>query len=264
MDSRSPTCYSDLSPVRRQSDTPSRREASSPARRYLRNEAPLPAPHPSIWSNSPLELERFWHSLIIDGDEFCGKLIAAEEGTNHTVFERGFLSLRIWLALLRNQAPVLIAALKILRRISLRGASELALQPAGNVPIIGTGYVGFWAKINEAGTPVRIAIDDPVPAGSTAIEMGATLNLIADNQWHLDQWNLQDVDQWFALGNAGSDGDIDATSGSVTIDSIWLAGTGNAQIYLDNVMHNPIGLITPDYTFDITVSETSQMNLSPP
>jgi hypothetical protein len=123
----------------------------------------------------------------------------------------------------------------------------LAAQPAGNVPITGTGYVGFWAKTDDAGATVRIAIDDPVPAGSTAIEMGATLNLIADNQWHLYQWNLQDVDQWFALGNAGSDGDIDATSGNVTIDSIWLAGSGNAQIYFDNVMHNPIGVITPGY-----------------
>jgi hypothetical protein len=58
---------------------------------------------------------------------------------------------------------------------------------------------------------------------------------------------LQDADQWIAFGNAGSDGDIDATSGTVTIDSIWLAGTSNAQIYFDNVMHNPIGLITPGY-----------------
>jgi hypothetical protein len=53
-------------------------------------------------------------SLIIVGDKFCGKLIAAEGGMNHTVFERGILSLRIWLALLRSQV---ITALKMLRRI---------------------------------------------------------------------------------------------------------------------------------------------------
>jgi hypothetical protein len=33
----------------------------------------------------------------------------------------------------------------------------------------------------------------------------------------------------------------------VTIDSIWFTGAGNSQIYLDNVMHNPNGLITPGY-----------------
>ena len=33
----------------------------------------------------------------------------------------------------------------------------------------------------------------------------------------------------------------------MTIDSIWFAGSGNTQIYMDNVMHNPNGLITPGY-----------------
>jgi len=123
----------------------------------------------------------------------------------------------------------------------------LAAQPAGNVPLPGTGYVGFWLKTDDPGSTVRIAIDDPVPAGATAIEMGATKTIVADNQWHLYQWNFADPDDWFALGNAGSDGDIDAVNGTVTIDSIWFNGTGNVQIYLDNVMHNPNGLITPGY-----------------
>jgi autotransporter-associated beta strand protein len=122
-----------------------------------------------------------------------------------------------------------------------------AAQPAGNVAVPGTGYVGFWLKTDDAGATVRIAIDDPVPAGATAIEMGTSLNVIADNQWHLYQWNFEDASHWDAFGNAGSDGDIDATSGTVTIDSIWFTGIGNTQIYLDNVMHNPNGLITPGY-----------------
>lgn len=122
-----------------------------------------------------------------------------------------------------------------------------AAQPAGNLALPATGYVGFWLKTDDPGSNVRIAIDDPVPAGSTAIEMGLTKNIIADNQWHLYQWNFGDANDWNALGNAGSDGDIDATSGTVTIDSIWFAGAGNVQIYMDNVMHNPNGLITPGY-----------------
>lgn len=122
-----------------------------------------------------------------------------------------------------------------------------AAQPAGNLALPGTGYVGFWLKTDDPGNNVRIAIDDPVPAGTTAIEMGDAKNIIADNQWHLYQWNFGDANDWNALGNAGSDGDIDATSGTVTIDSIWFAGAGNVQIYMDNVMHNPNGLITPGY-----------------
>jgi autotransporter-associated beta strand protein len=122
-----------------------------------------------------------------------------------------------------------------------------AAQPAGNVPLAPTGYVGFWLKTDNAGASVRIAIDDPVASGATAIEMGTPLAVIADNKWHLYQWNFADANQWDPLGNAGSDGDIDASAGTVTIDSIWFNGAGNTQIYLDNVTHNPNGLITPGY-----------------
>ena len=108
------------------------------------------------------------------------------------------------------------------------------------MPLTGTGYVGFWLKTDDAGGTVRIAIDDPVASRidgdrtrrdcstSSPITSGTSTN-----------GTLQDAINGIALGNAGSDGDIDATSGSVTIDSIWFTGTGNAQIYLDNVMHNP-------------------------
>ena len=37
-----------------------------------------------------------------------------------------------------------------------------AAQPAGNVPLPGTGYVGFWLKTDDPGITVRIGIDDPV------------------------------------------------------------------------------------------------------
>jgi hypothetical protein len=89
-----------------------------------------------------------------------------------------------------------------------------------------------------------------VPAGATAIEKGQPINVIADNQWHLYQWNFEDDDDWLPF-NAGSNGAIDAVNGTITIDSIWLAGSGNAQIYLDNVSHNPEGplaaLLLGDY-----------------
>ena len=119
-------------------------------------------------------------------------------------------------------------------------------QPAGNTPLAGTGYVGFWLKTDDAGAVVRIAIDDPVAASPSALERSIALDVIADNQWHLYQWNLEDAAMWDAFAG-GADGDIDAANGTVTIDSIWLAGAANAKFYLDNVMHNPNGLITPGY-----------------
>lgn len=116
-----------------------------------------------------------------------------------------------------------------------------AAQPAGNVPLPGTGYVGFWLKTDDPGITVRIGIDDPV-GGNTALERGILKDLTADNQWHLYQWNFEDALDWDAFAG-GANGQIDAAGGTVTIDSIWLAGSGNAQIYLDNVMHNPFGVI---------------------
>jgi hypothetical protein len=122
--------------------------------------------------------------------------------------------------------------------------TNMAAQPGGNIPLAGTGYVGFWLKTDDPSVIVRIGIDDPV--GNNALERGTLQNVIADNQWHLYQWNLEDPGVWDAFAG-GANGQIDAANGTITIDSIWFASAGNAQIYLDNVMHNPNGLITPGY-----------------
>jgi uncharacterized lipoprotein YddW (UPF0748 family) len=123
-------------------------------------------------------------------------------------------------------------------------------HPSGNVPLAATGSVGFWLKTDDPGITVRIGIDDPVSAGATAIEMSQILSVIADNEWHLYQWSFEDDGDWEPF-NAGTNGAIDAVNGSVSIDSIWLAGSGSAQIYLDTVSHNPNGplaaLVPGDY-----------------
>ncbi len=133
----------------------------------------------------------------------------------------------------------------------------LAAQPAGNEPLQATGYVGFWLKTDDSGITVRIGIDDPV-GGNTALERGLTQDVLADNQWHLYQWNFEDDNDWEAFAG-GANGLIDAPSGYVTIDSIWFTGIGDAQIYLDNVSHNPLGLLAAaavvgDYNGDGTVN----------
>lgn len=135
--------------------------------------------------------------------------------------------------------------------------TNLAAEPAGNTKLDATGYVGFWLKTDDAGLSVRIGIDDPV-AGNTALERGFAQGIIADNQWHLYQWNLENDSHWDAY-SGGANGTIDAPNDTVTIDSIWFTGIGNAQIYLDNIAHNALGLlaaasIAGDYNGDGIVS----------
>lgn len=106
--------------------------------------------------------------------------------------------------------------------------------PASNVALVSTGYIGFWLKTDDPGVSVQIALDDPGTA-----DRGFAQNIIADNQWHLYQWNLEDDRQWD--GWVTGDGSI--TGATVTIDSIFFNGTGNVQIFMDNVSHNPAGLL---------------------
>lgn len=111
-------------------------------------------------------------------------------------------------------------------------------QPADNVPLQATGFVGYWLKTDDPGVTTWIGIDDPV--GNTALEFGTEQDVIADNQWHLYQWNFEDADDWIGFAG-GANGRID--NAIVTIDSIWFAGSGDVQIYLDTVSHNPNGIL---------------------
>lgn len=113
-----------------------------------------------------------------------------------------------------------------------------AAAPAGNVPLEATGFVGFWLKTTAENAQVRIAIDDPFGANTTALEGGYWQSIVADGQWHLYQWNLEDANHWDAFAG-GADGVISAAM--VSIDSIFFRGNGNTEIFLDTVSHNPSG-----------------------
>ena len=69
--------------------------------------------------------------------------------------------------------------------------------------------------------------------------------MIADNEWHLYQWNLVDDARWnnFSNGNGNIDNYL-VPNGTVTIDSIFFNGSGNAKIYLDTLSHNYNGLLS--------------------
>jgi autotransporter-associated beta strand protein len=127
---------------------------------------------------------------------------------------------------------------KIRHNSGLQGPGNQA-TPQGNVPLDSTGYIGFWLKTDDPGIEVQILVDDPGTA-----EMGTLQEVIADGQWHLYQWNLEDDSQWDGWVNGN--GSVDQAS--VTIDSIYFWGAGDAQIYLDTVSHNPEGMLTvPTY-----------------
>jgi hypothetical protein len=135
-------------------------------------------------------------------------------------------------------------------------------NPANNEALLASGYVGFWLKTDDAGISVRISVDDPI--GNTALEMGTSQAVIADNEWHLYQWNLDDADEWTAFAG-GANGIIDGVSGFVSIDSIWFNGAGSVQIYLDTVSHNPLGPIVaiPEPTTVFLATVAAMIAFSP-
>jgi len=109
-----------------------------------------------------------------------------------------------------------------------------AASPASNVALDATGSIGFWLKTDDPGLSVQIAVDDPGTA-----DRGFLQNIIADGDWHLYQWDLENDNQW--TGWVGGNGVIDGPT--VTIDSIFFYGDGDATIYLDTVSHNPEGAL---------------------
>ncbi|TWT97807.1 hypothetical protein Pla108_19590 [Botrimarina colliarenosi] len=128
-------------------------------------------------------------------------------------------------------------------------------DPAGNAPIVTEGFVGFWLKTETPGISVQIALDDPVSA-----DRGVPQQLIADGQWRLYEWDLEDDSQW--LGWVNGDGAI--TGPTATIDSIFFTGEGDAEVYLDTVAYNSEGslfapVVAGDYDGDGVVSPSDYL-----
>lgn len=131
-----------------------------------------------------------------------------------------------------------------LRHVS--GNASPAASPTSNVAFETTGYVGLWLKTDDAGVTVNLAVDDP----TTSVDRGVGQELIADGNWHLYEWDLEDDGQWQGW-TSGANGTIDSLT--VTLDSIQFSGAGNAVIYMDGVAHNPDGSLLPaqgDFDYD--------------
>jgi uncharacterized lipoprotein YddW (UPF0748 family) len=107
-----------------------------------------------------------------------------------------------------------------------------AASPAANVPFAATGSVGFWLKTDSPGVQVQLALDDPGTADRSLLT-----DVVADGQWHLYEWDLDDADQWEGWVN----GDGVITGATVTLDSIFFYGNASTLLYMDMVAHNPHG-----------------------
>jgi len=115
---------------------------------------------------------------------------------------------------------------------------------ANNTPLEANGFVGYYLLTTTPNLRASILIDD----GTTGhLERGTRLPIIADGQWHLYQWNLDDETQWDAFAGTGANGVIDSTT-TVTIDALYMdavltAGDQDAVFFIDNVSHNATGEI---------------------
>jgi len=112
--------------------------------------------------------------------------------------------------------------------------------PANNVNIGATGYVGYFLRTSTPGLVTAPGLDD-----GAALELGVFQNVIADNAWHLYQFNLADANQWDPFAGTGPNGSIEGPT--VTIDSIFIQGltaNGTTDVSLDTVAYNPNGDLT--------------------
>jgi len=124
-------------------------------------------------------------------------------------------------------------------------------QPANTVITTSAGvdgWIGFALKTTTAGWNVQMWLEGAENNGSFQREV------IADGQWHVYQWNLDDqtggTNGWQAAGVPGIvGGDIDVQDGNYTIDSILFRHTSmpaTSTILMDYVARNTEGKLVPE------------------
>ena len=128
-------------------------------------------------------------------------------------------------------------------RYSDFGGSSNAAARVANLQLESIGSIGFWLKTDDPGLQVSIAIDDPTSVSDiSSTERGTFRGIIADNQWHKYEWHLEEPTDWEAWVG-GSNGQIDDSR--ITIDSIQIVGSTDAQVYLDDVFWDPQSVYSP-------------------
>jgi hypothetical protein len=129
--------------------------------------------------------------------------------------------------------------------------TSMALTPGTD------GSVGFFLRVysvngsedlSGAGPlTTQLVLDSGPSGGGVNSDAGVPRTIIADGEWHLYEWSLDNPSDWAAWAPAvGSDGKLgvngDFAGGTVTIDSIMLTGGNvNVEFLLDGVMRNTNG-----------------------
>ncbi len=128
----------------------------------------------------------------------------------------------------------------------LRHVSGVWAAPSNNVPIDAQGHIGFWLKTDTPGLSVQFGLDD---YDGQSADLSSLMPVIADGDWHLYQWDLDDPDQWHPWAGVGGDGTI--TGPTFTMDGIFFHGSSDAVFYLDDVSYNNNGTLTPPIPGDL-------------
>jgi hypothetical protein len=139
----------------------------------------------------------------------------------------------------------------------LTGSSPFGSAQAGatasNTPFVtsaGTdGFIGFYFKTSSNNPGWTIALNlDGADGAAASMDMGNARPVIADGQWHLYEWNLDDDNDWAAVTGIGGDGTIQ--NEQHTIDSIYIftntagtAGQVRDPAYLDFVAKSDSGTV---------------------
>jgi len=132
-------------------------------------------------------------------------------------------------------------------------------SPSNNtsIPLSPGGEVGFYLRVYTVngstdlsaatGLTTQIVLDSGPTGGGVNTDAGRLLNVVADGNWHLYEWNLTNPSDWVPYTPAtGSDGKLgvnaDFSTGNVSIDSIVFNG-GNVSVeyLLDTVGFNNTG-----------------------
>jgi hypothetical protein len=105
------------------------------------------------------------------------------------------------------------------------------------------GWIGFFARTETAGIRTALALDNNDNSAGTMIG-GIQRQLVADGNWHLYEWNLDDPAHWGGIeGIPGTRTSI--ADGWVTVDSIMLyGGAFDAHVWIDTIAHNPFGSLS--------------------
>jgi uncharacterized lipoprotein YddW (UPF0748 family) len=117
-----------------------------------------------------------------------------------------------------------------------------AANPVNNVVLTADGWIGFWLMTTDTGLTVQLGLDDPSSA-----DRASPRDVIADGQWHLYQWDLDNPAHW--EGWVTGTGLIEGPT--LTMDAIFFHGAGNATFFLDAVAYNYTGSLIPLITGDL-------------